>query len=537
MKNLTPIVLFTYNRLWHTQQTIESLAKNELASESELFIYSDGWKNEDDKSKVLEVRKYLKTIDCFKKITIIEQKENLGLADSIISGVSKIVNEYGKIIVLEDDIVTSPYFLKYMNDALDFYENKDNIWHISGWNYPIVNNTKDDVFLWQVMNCWGWATWSKKWKFYEKNSTKLINEFSEEDIYRFNFDGTCDFWSQVLSNEMNNSNTWAIFWYATIFKHSGLCLNPIQTFVDNIGFDDQSTHCNTKNYIDDVNTNTKISLVVNSITNNINITKIKDYFMKDKNIKRFSDSDHKKLRETPRSQEVSFDFLNTPMKAPDAASLLFLNLELFELEIYKFSSSNDRPLIIDCGANIGLSVIYFKKLYPNAKVIAFEPDKKIFDYLKFNINSFNFNEVTLLNKGLWEEETTLSFYSEGADGGRVANESDKDNIITIETVKLSSYIKDVNIDFLKIDIEGAECDVLEECSPYLKTVKNIFVEYHSFVDKPQTLSKILSILEKSGFRYYIEHTGVKSKHPFESISNYVGFDNQLNIFGYRNEIS
>ncbi|MGJ0329149.1 FkbM family methyltransferase [Aliarcobacter cryaerophilus] len=252
------------------------------------------------------------------------------------------------------------------------------------------------------------------------------------------------------------------------------------------------------------------------------------------NIKRFSDTDYTKLQLTPRFEELEVGFYNCKIKVPDAASLLFLNHELFGLEIYKFNSEKTEPFIIDCGANIGLSVIYFKKLFPKAKVIAFEPDKKIFEYLQFNINSFEFNDVELINKGLWKEETTLKFFSEGADGGRIADESMHENIIEIETVKLSSYLnKEKQIDFLKLDIEGSETEVLLESGTFLSKVKNIFIEYHSFSNQKQTLSTILSILEKNGFRYYIEHIGVKSNHPFINIRNYVGFDNQLNIFGYR----
>ena len=238
-----PIVLFVYNRPYHSRQTVEALRKNELASESELFIYSDAPKNSEAKQAVKEVREYIRTIDGFKKVTIIEREKNWGLAANIIDGVTKIVNEYGKIIVLEDDLVTSPYFLKFMNDALEFYRNEKRVWHISGWNYPIEKIDSADVFLWRVMNCWGWATWSDRWHYYEKDVDKLIGSFSKEDIKRFNLDGTENFWGQVLANQKGEIDTWAIFWYATIFKHGGLCVNPVQTFVDNIGFDGSGIHC------------------------------------------------------------------------------------------------------------------------------------------------------------------------------------------------------------------------------------------------------------------------------------------------------
>src|SRR5688572_7223408 len=118
---LAPVALFVYNRPWHTRQTVKALQNNFLADETELFIFSDGPKNDDSKAAVQEVRDYLKTIEQFKNITIIEQEKNLGLANSIISGVTEIVNKYGKIIVIEDDLISSRYFLKYMNDALDKY--------------------------------------------------------------------------------------------------------------------------------------------------------------------------------------------------------------------------------------------------------------------------------------------------------------------------------------------------------------------------------------------------------------------------------
>ncbi|MFV9972448.1 MAG: hypothetical protein AB8V06_06085 [Francisella endosymbiont of Hyalomma asiaticum] len=140
--------------LWHTQQTIEALQKNKLAIDSELFIYSDAPKNENALEKVQVVRNYIKTIKGFRKVTIIKREKNWWLSDSIIDGVTKIVNQYGKIIVLEDDIVTSLYFLKFMNDALEFYKNEEKVWHINGWNYPIEIENFSDTFLWRVMNCW-----------------------------------------------------------------------------------------------------------------------------------------------------------------------------------------------------------------------------------------------------------------------------------------------------------------------------------------------------------------------------------------------
>lgn len=240
---LAPIVLFVYKRQWHTKQTVEALQKNELANHSDLFIFSDGPKSEKDIDNVKEVRDYIKTIDGFKKINIIEREKNWGLANNIIDGVTKIVNEYGKIIVLEDDLVTSPYFLKFMNEALEMYKDEEKVWHISGWNYPIEADGLGDIFFWRVMNCWGWATWVDRWKHYEKNIDEITNEFTKKDIKRFNLDGVENFWGQVIANKKGKINSWAIFWYAVIFKNNGLCLNPTVSFVQNIGLDGSGIHC------------------------------------------------------------------------------------------------------------------------------------------------------------------------------------------------------------------------------------------------------------------------------------------------------
>ncbi len=238
-----PIALFTYNRPEHTRQTLEALKKNSLAKASHLFIFSDGPKSPLDEELVKEVRNHIRNIDGFKEITTIERDENRGLASSITDGVTRLVDECGRVIVLEDDMITSPAFLTFMNSALEYFKLKKRVWHISGWNYPIDPTGLPDTFLWRVMNCWGWATWADRWQFYEKDTKTLINNFTKQDIYRFNLDGCEDFWGQVLANRSGAINTWAIYWYATIFLNQGLCLNPAWSYVKNIGLDGSGIHC------------------------------------------------------------------------------------------------------------------------------------------------------------------------------------------------------------------------------------------------------------------------------------------------------
>ncbi len=282
MKQLAPIVLFTYNRLEHTKKTIEALVRNTLSKESELFIFSDGGKDEASWKQVQVVREYLCSIKGFKKITLIEQEKNIGLADSIVNGVTQIVNEYGKIIVLEDDIVTSPSFLDYMNRALDFYENKTKVWHVSGWNYPIHPQGFDETFLWRGMNCWGWGTWRDRWQHYHRDAQKFIEQFSEADIRSFNMDGADNVWNQVLRNAEGLMNTWAVFWHATIFSHQGLCLNPTLSYVQNIGFDGSGSNTGMKSWMHDaLNEKKEISFVEKLEENIIALERIKLFYYED----------------------------------------------------------------------------------------------------------------------------------------------------------------------------------------------------------------------------------------------------------------
>ncbi len=249
--SLAPIILFVYNRPWHTKQTVEALQKNELASDSELFIYSDGPKDtEGSQAAVVEVRNYLKSVDGFRKITITESPKNLGLAASVIRGVSEVVNEYGRVIVLEDDLITAPSFLKFMNEALAFYKDIPRIFSITGYNLPpnvmkIPKYYSHDIYFNPRAHSWGWATWKDRW---EKADWKVsvYDDFinNQESIAEFNLGGN-DL-TQMLSLQMAGKiDSWAIRWCFAQFLQDAYAVYPVQSLVKNIGFDGSGVHCNT----------------------------------------------------------------------------------------------------------------------------------------------------------------------------------------------------------------------------------------------------------------------------------------------------
>ena len=242
--NLAPIVLFVYNRPEHTKQTLSALQKNDLASESELFIYSDAPKSEEIKKSVIEVRELIKKTKGFKKVTVIEREKNWGLAASIIDGVTTLVNQYGKIIVLEDDLVTSPYFLRYMNDGLNIYQNENKVASIHGYVYPIEG--LPDSFFIKGADCWGWATWKRAWDKFEPNGQKLLDELKVKGLEKeADFNNSYGY-SQMLKDQIKGENdSWAVRWYMSAFLKNMLTLYPGQSYVKNIGNDDSGTHCGT----------------------------------------------------------------------------------------------------------------------------------------------------------------------------------------------------------------------------------------------------------------------------------------------------
>lgn len=206
-------------------------------------------------------------------------------------------------------------------------------------------------------------------------------------------------------------------------------------------------------------------------------------------------------------------------------------------EIYKFDTDNPTPRIIDCGANIGLSIIFFKRLYPNSEIIAFEPDEAIFAVCRENLKAFGFTDVKLINAAVWKGDCELSFLPDNSLGGAIVeNEASvlSNGLKKINAERLSKYL-DEKIDFLKIDIEGAELEVIEDCKDKLDNIETLFVEYHSRKSELQELDKLLYIMSKAGFRYYIKHAWDYMKHPFVEVKNNSNnmYDLQLNIFAYR----
>lgn len=559
MNKLAPVVLFVYNRPEHTRRTLEALSKNDLADQSVLHVFADGPKTNTspaDLKKIAEVRELISEQNWCKQLFITESSENLGLAQSVIRGVTQVVNKFDKVIVLEDDIITHHSFLQCLNVMLETYANEPAVYGVTGYKFPSKAPIPEATYFLPVMSSWGYGTWADRWNKIEFNASSLLSKINKSKISNKLKFGKLDFYQILLSQVNNETDSWAIMFYASMILNKGVFLFPNESLIQNIGLDGSGIHCEP---------NMSLGTMCDSLKESIDVTIEKKAVKVDKRIlgefnnrtlknrifrfvkkiiapeiidflrRKFKiDRPHpyEYLRNYQRYESLKVQLLGRTIKIPDSASFKFMYDEIFTHQIYKFYTQTNKPRIIDAGANIGLATIYFKKQFPQAQLIAFEPDPGIMEILKYNLKQFAIEDIELHQVGLWDEDTILSFHREGADGGHIILK-EQDCGQQINVISLRPFLQQ-KTDFLKIDIEGAETKVLEDIARHLDLVERIFIEYHSFINQDQTLGRIIQILETAGFRYQVNSPGLKSIRPFVKRNEYNGMDMQLNIYGFRN---
>lgn len=282
-----PIILFVYNRPWHTKQTLEALMLNNYADQSTLYIYCDGPKEDALQvtlKNIKEVRAVIREKKWCKEVIIKERTENLGLANNITTGISEVIDEFGRVIVLEDDIVTSIGFLSYMNDALNFYKDNEKVMHISGY-FPNVKRKLPDFFFYNQTSCWGWATWKRSWLNFSSNSYDLYNSVLKSNrIYEFNINDSYPFFKHLELNLKGEMKTWAIKWHTSVFLKRGLCLHPNKSFVQNIGFDNSGVNCGVTERYSIENLNDKKFIKPKKLIENMKARRAMVEFNENKNV-------------------------------------------------------------------------------------------------------------------------------------------------------------------------------------------------------------------------------------------------------------
>ncbi|KAF0811509.1 hypothetical protein IGB42_04041 [Andreprevotia sp. IGB-42] len=260
-QHLAPVALFVFARPAHTRQTLDALLANDLASKTDLIVYSDGARAGADETAVQEVRDLIRALRGFKSVTLIERPRNYGLASNIISGVTETLNQFGQIIVLEDDLVTSPHFLDFMNQGLAKYRDKEKVASIHGYCYPVKDPIPELFFL-RGADCWGWATWSRAWDCFESNGTKLLAELKQRDLIK-EFDRGISYrvYSKMLKKQIaGRNNSWAIRWHASTFLNGMYTLYSRESLINNIGHDASGVHCAQNDHYGNHTHNSRIML-------------------------------------------------------------------------------------------------------------------------------------------------------------------------------------------------------------------------------------------------------------------------------------
>ncbi|MGI0134334.1 MAG: glycosyltransferase family 2 protein [Candidatus Micrarchaeaceae archaeon] len=242
---LAPIALFVYKRLSHARETVEALRGNSLASESDLVVFSDGPKTEAEAGDVSAVRNYVRGVRGFKSVAVVERAENVGLASSIIQGVTQLSDQCGRVIVMEDDLLTSPRFLEYMNFGLEYYQGVDRIMQIAGHMFPVRLELKEDALLLPFISSCGWGTWQRAWQYFDSAGRGFEQLVSDRRLRRtFDLNGHYRYFRMLKRQRAGRVESWAIRWYLSVFLRGGLALYPKRTLVQNLGFDGSGTNCN-----------------------------------------------------------------------------------------------------------------------------------------------------------------------------------------------------------------------------------------------------------------------------------------------------
>lgn len=238
-----PIVLFAYSRAELLRQTVDALLANPEASHSPLYVYCDGPRSPADRPRTDEVRSYVDAIQGFASVQRVYRDSNMGLARSVIAGVTEVIGKHGSVIVVEDDLVTSPHFLRYMNEGLSVYRGSPRVASIHGYCYPAAVELPETFFL-RGSDCWGWATWSRAWVNFEADGTELLRQLRTRGLTSaFDLDDAYPYTRMLQDQVAGRNNSWAVRWHASCFLADMLTLYPGRSLVVNIGTDGSGTHC------------------------------------------------------------------------------------------------------------------------------------------------------------------------------------------------------------------------------------------------------------------------------------------------------
>jgi FkbM family methyltransferase len=560
-----PIAVFCYNRSSHLLNLLQSLKTCPEIAGSQVYIFRDGPKSS-TAAELEQIAQVDEVIDSFHQageVIIERSKSNKGLAESIKRGVSMLLEANDRVIVLEDDLLVSSGFLNYMNNVLNLYSDEESVMHVSGYMFPV--SIEGETVFYNYTSCWGWGTWRRAWNKLEWDCLVLKRKLLQKKKWdHFTLSGNNSNENQLNQNISGQKKTWAVRWNASVELNDGFCLHPTRSLVNNLGFDGTGENCpdSESDYfhldlaesieVDSITLNESVEAigamtafyenqktsngVINSIKQNKIVNRILDVSPRKiiSKAKRSTNTEIEKISKMPRYTEFQVELKGLLLKGVDSASFISMWKDIFEKEIYLFEPKNDRPIIVDAGANIGLSSIYWSKKFPSAQILAYEADPKVFEMLIANLNANDCHNVKAINKALWYKKDELHFSSEGADAGKIT--ANIPNAVAVESVSLEDELNELGsqIDLIKMDIEGAEVSIFEYNPNFVDLTEYLFVEYHSFENHDQNLGMILQILEKKHMRYKVfNEYDELPQSPFLNQRKYGEMDLQVNIFAQK----
>jgi FkbM family methyltransferase len=591
----TPVVFLIFRRPETTAQVFAEIAR---ARPPKLLVVADGPRADrpGEAEKCAAARAIIEQVDWPCEVLTNYADSNMGCARRVSSGLDWAFSLVEEAIILEDDCLPHPTFFRYCEELLERYRDDERIMVVSGDNFQQGRwRTEDSYYFSRYPHCWGWASWRRAWQHYD-HEMRLWPTVRDNgwlhDILQY--EPAVAYWAGIFQKTYEGGvDSWAYRWTLNCWLQSGLTALPKVNLVSNIGCGQDETHTRgshpnallpaqalrfplqhpqvvvrskradeftdyhhfyisqSKSSYKRVRSNIDKAL---SVSKKLWLTGLKgkrpflaQTRLQLRKLKRQITGKHvspeqaeyerlyAELNHVPRYTERQIKVNKWSVNIPDKTSFLWAFREIFISRIYAFPFDGASPYILDLGANIGLSVLFFKQIYPNARIVAFEADPQIYRYLEQNVHGNGYTDVILINKAVWDSTTTLEFHPEGADAGRVVAEGNQDTI-EVAAIDVQDILREHPADFFKIDIEGAEEIVLPASRDYLPHIPFIFVEYHSRPEQKQSLHKIVNLLTEYGFRIHI-HSVMSRSLPFMQSFDHADFDLQLNIFAYKSDLS
>jgi FkbM family methyltransferase len=569
-----PVLLLAFNRPDLTRRVFEVIRE---AKPSLFFLAVDGPRaNKPGEAELnREIRSLAGEVDWPCEVHTRFIDENLGCKRAVSGAIDWFFEHVEEGIILEDDCLPHASFFSYCAAMLEHYRDDPSIGMISGDNFRPQSEWSPEGHGFSIFTfIWGWATWRRAWRHYDAD----IYDWQEckrsgwlRDLFRR--PEAVTYWTDVFDRcHSGQINSWDYSWSYSCWRAGFLSVIPGCNLVTNIGFGERSTHTKEASHHYSQYPVREISQPLKALSDKVRDRSQEEQFLRDvynvrlhsmskrlrrsfrkwsrrlvKNINQWTlplAGRGSRLRRQVDLLKISQRFLpgctrldGMDWSYPDAVSFSYAYEQIFLRGVYDIGASARPTRILDCGANVGLATLYWKKRYPDVEVIAVEADPEIFKYLVDNINCAGVTGVHVLNQAVWHSAGELSFAPQGADGGCLHDTRDKtpSRTIRVPAVPLGDLIGDAPLDLLKIDIEGAECDVLIGQEDVLGPVERIFVEYHSYVKKEQRVDELLSLLRRAGFRLHI-HPELVSPRPFVKKLLENGMDHRLNIYAWREHV-